>query len=270
MTSTLRWPGPPVRANNGKDDDRNGYVDDTYGYNAIKGRGSGEDDNGHGTHVAGIVGARGNNGLGETGTCWSTKLVGVKFMNSQGRGATSDAIEGIQYAVKNGLKIINSSFGSSASSSALRDAVDHAQDRNALLVVAAGNNGRHIDKNPISPASYMDSNILAVGASTSSDTLASFSNFGSKNVDLAAPGDSIYSTYLDGGYAVLSGTSMAAPYASGVAAILRKQESGATYGELRNAIRQNVDRPPAFRDKVVSDGRLNAQKSLAAIASIVD
>jgi thermitase len=256
--------------NNGKDDDRNGYVDDTYGYNAIKGKGSGEDDNGHGTHVAGIVGARGNNALGETGTCWSTKLVAVKFMNSKGRGSTSDAIEGIQYAVKNGLKIINCSFGSSASSSALRDAVDHAQDRNALLVVAAGNNGQDIDKSPIYPASYGDSNILAVAASTSNDTLASFSNFGSQDVDLAAPGDSIYSTYLDGGYRVLSGTSMAAPYVSGVTAILRKQESGATYGELRKAIRQNVDKPPAFGDKVVSDGRLNAQNALAAIGSIVD
>jgi subtilisin family serine protease len=98
-----------------KDDDKNGYVDDTYGYNAIKGKGSGEDDNGHGTHVSGIVAARGTNALGDAGTCWSSKLVAVKFMNSRGKGSTSDAIEGIEYAVKKGLKII------SYSNPALRD-----------------------------------------------------------------------------------------------------------------------------------------------------
>ena len=258
------------KPNNGKDDDKNGYVDDTYGLNVIKGKGSGEDDNGHGTHVSGIVGARGNNATGDTGVCWSTKLVPVKFMNSRGKGSTSNAIAGIQYAVKEGLKIINCSFGSSASSSALHDAVDHAQDKNALLVVAAGNDGENIEKNPIYPASYGDSNILAVAASTSSDTLASFSNFGSQSVDLAAPGDSIFSTYLGGGYRVLSGTSMAAPYVAGVAAMLRKQESGATYGELRKAVRSKVDKPPAFANKVVSDGRLNADRALGAIGSIVD
>ena len=258
------------KPNNGKDDDKNGYVDDTYGLNVIAGKGSGEDDNGHGTHVAGIVGARGNNATGDTGTCWSTKLVAVKFMNSRGKGSTSNAIAGIQYAVKQGLKIINCSFGSSASSSALHDAVDYAQSKNALLVVAAGNDAQSIEKNPLYPASYTDSNILAVAASTSSDTLASFSNFGSESVDLAAPGDSIYSTYLGGGYKTLSGTSMAAPYAAGVAAMLRKQESDATYGELRKAIRKKVDKPAALENKVVSNGRLNASKALAAIGSIVD
>jgi thermitase len=258
------------KPNNGKDDDKNGYVDDTYGYNAIEGKGSGEDDNGHGTHVAGIVGARGSNAVGDAGTCWSTKLVAVKFMNSKGKGSTSNAIEGIEYAVKRGLKIINCSFGSSASSSALHDAVDYAQDKNVLLVVAAGNDGDNLEKHPIYPASYTDSNILAVAASTSGDTLASFSNFGPDSVDLAAPGDGIYSTYLGGGYRVLSGTSMASPYVAGVAAMLRKQESDATYGELRKAIRKKVDKPPAFDGKVVSDGRLNSARALAAIGSIVD
>jgi len=103
------------------------------------------------------------------------KLVAVKFMNSKGKGSTSDAIDGIDYAVKNGAKIVNCSFGSSSKSSALRDAVDYAQDHNVLLVVASGNDGENIDKNPVYPASYTDSNILAVAASTDTDTLASFS-----------------------------------------------------------------------------------------------
>jgi subtilisin family serine protease len=258
------------KPNNNKDDDKNGYVDDTYGYNTIKGKGSGEDDNGHGTHVSGIVGGRGNNDVGVSGTCWSTKLLAVKFMNSKGKGSTSDAIEGIDYAVKQGFKIINCSFGSSSKSSSLHDAVDYAQDHNVLLVVAAGNDSDNIDKHPLYPASYSDSNILAVAASTSDDTLADFSNFGSEAVDVAAPGESIYSTYMGGGYRILSGTSMAAPYVAGVAALLRKQQSDATYGNLRYALRHKVDKPPALNGKVAYDGRLNAEKALAAIGDIVD
>ena len=258
------------KPNNGKDDDKNGYVDDTYGFNAINGKGSGEDDNGHGTHVSGIVAGRGNNDNGSSGVCWSSKLIAVKFMNSKGKGSTSAAIEGIDYAVKSGAKIVNCSFGSSSKSSALHDAVDYAQDHNVLLVVAAGNDSENIDKTPSYPASFGDSNILAVAASTSDDTLASFSNYGSDDVDVAAPGDSIFSTYLGGGYKVLSGTSMAAPYAAGTAALLRKQESDATYGDLRYAIRHKVDKPPALAGKVAYDGRLNVQQALAAIPSLVD
>jgi thermitase len=102
------------KPSNGKDDDRNGYVDDTYGWNAIQGKGSAEDDNGHGTHVAGIVAGRANDALGVSGICWSAKLVPVKFMNARGKGSTSDAIAAIQYAVKQGVKIVNCSFGSSS------------------------------------------------------------------------------------------------------------------------------------------------------------
>ncbi|HEX5911377.1 MAG TPA: S8 family peptidase [Thermoleophilaceae bacterium] len=258
------------KPNNGKDDDKNGYVDDTYGLNVIKGKGSGEDDNGHGSHVSGIIGGRGNNGTGVSGICWSTKLMAVKFMNSKGKGSTSDAIDGIQYAAKKGAKVINCSFGSSSKSSALHDAVDYAQSKGSLLVVAAGNDGDNIDKKPEYPASYTDSNILTVAATTSTDTLASFSNYGSTAVDVAAPGNQILSTYLGGGYKLLSGTSMASPYAAGTAAMLRKQESGATYSDLRYAIRHKVDTPPALKGKVAYNGRLNAQRALAAIGSLVD
>jgi subtilisin family serine protease len=131
--------------------------------------------------------------------------------------------------------------------------------------VAAGNDGEDIDEAPMYPASYTDGNILTVAASTADDTLASFSNFGVKSVDIAAPGDSIVSTWLGGGYRTLSGTSMAAPYAAGVAAMLRMEEPDASYGDLRAAVRSEVDRPAALAGTVVSDGRLNAANALAAI-----
>ena len=257
------------KPNNNKDDDKNGYVDDTYGLNVIKGKGSGEDNNGHGTHVAGIVAGRANDALGVSGICWSAKVMPVKFMNAKGKGSTSDAISAIQYAVKKGFKIVNGSFGSSSKSSALHDVVDYAQDHKVLLVFAAGNNGQNIDKHPEYPAAYTDSNILAVAATTDEDQLASFSNFGSTGVDVAAPGDNVLSTYLGGGYRNLSGTSMAAPYAAGVAAMLRKQEPDATYGNLRYAIRHKVDKPPALKGKVAYNGRLNAWKALKAIPGLV-
>jgi thermitase len=257
------------KPNNNKDDDKNGYVDDTYGFNTITGTGSGEDDDGHGTHVAGIVAAHGNNSEGIAGVCWSANLIAVKFMNSRGQGSTSNAIEGIQYAVKRGAKVINGSFGTSSKSSALKDAVEYAKDHDTLLVVAAGNDGDNIDKHPTYPASYGEKNILAVAATTSDDDLASFSNFGSEDVDVAAPGDNILSTYLGGGYKVLSGTSMASPVAAGLAGLLRKQASNATPNNLRTAIRKKVDKPPDLKNKVAYDGRVNARKALAAIKSIV-
>lgn len=258
------------KPNNNKDDDHNGYVDDTYGLNVIKGKGSAEDNNGHGTHVSGIVAGRANDAVGVSGICWSSKLLPVKFMDAQGKGSTSDAIAAIQYAVKQGFKIVNCSFGSSSKSSALKDVIDYAQDHKVLMVVAAGNNGENIDKKPEYPAAYGNSNILTVAATTDTDTLASFSNFGSKAVDVAAPGDTVLSTYLGGGYKNLSGTSMASPYAAGLAAMLRKQEPDATYGDLRYAIRHKVDTPPALNGKVAYNGRINAFKALQAIPGLVD
>ncbi len=259
------WKNKNETANNGKDDDKNGYVDDYYGVDLVDGRGSGIDDNGHGTHVAGIIGSKGNNGSGVTGVCWSATIMSVKFMNRFGLGTTSGAIAGIEYAVNKGAKIINASFGSSTNSKSLEEAVKKAKSKGSLIVAAAGNDGANIDKTPMYPASYKDSNILVVAASTQTDGLASFSNYGGTSVDMAAPGENIVSTYMGGAYASLSGTSMAAPFVAGAAAMLRARNSKASHTEIRSALRDKVDKLPAFEDKVYKEGRLNLEKSLDKI-----
>ncbi len=256
------------KPDNGKDDDDNGYVDDYYGFDAVRGRGDGEDMNGHGTHVAGIIAGVANNGNGVSGVCWTGNVIPIRFMNASGSGSTSDAIEGIEYAVKRGAKVINASFGMTTKSSALHDALDYAQEKGVLVVAAAGNDGKDIDNSPVYPASYTDSNILAVAASTADDQLASFSNYGDTSVDVAVPGENIISTYLGGTYMSMSGTSMAAPFASGMAGILRAKNSDASYSALRKAVRYKVDKPSAFADKVVYDGRANLKKAIDYIVTV--
>jgi thermitase len=259
------WKNSEETASNGKDDDKNGYVDDYHGVDLVDGRGSGVDENGHGTHVAGIVGAVGDNGAGVAGVCWKASIMSVRFMDARGRGSTSAAVAAIEYSVREGARILNCSFGSSSKSEALQDAVQYAKSKGALLVVAAGNDGDDIDRDPSYPAAFGDGNILTVAASTADDRLASFSNYGDTNVDVAAPGEGIVSTYLDGGYKSLDGTSMAAPYVAGAAALLRKRNPDATYEQLRTALRKKVDKPPALAGKVVYDGRLNITRALEYI-----
>jgi subtilisin family serine protease len=217
--------------------------------------------------VAGIVAGIGNNGIGVTGACWTGSVMSVKFMNLRGKGATSDAAEGIEYAVRRGAKVINASFGSSSKSHTLQDAVDYAQEKGVLIVVAAGNDGKDIDKSPVYPASLTDGNILTVAASTSDDKLASFSNYGDGAVDVAAAGEDIVSTYFGDRYATLSGTSMAAPLVAGMAGLLRAQNPDATYSELKTGLRQKVDKPSGLKGKVVYDGRADLKRALDYIVT---
>lgn len=259
------WHNPHEINGNGKDDDHNGYVDDYYGVNVRKGSGSGGDADGHGTHVAGIVGGRGNNGTGVSGTCWTAKLMPVRFMDDHGRGSTSDAIAGLDYAVKEGAKVVNCSFGSSSKSTALHDAIDDAQAGGVLLVVAAGNDGDSLESHPTYPASYKDGNIVTVAATTSADALADFSNFGSTSVDLAAPGDGIYSTYPTSSYRYLDGTSMASPYVAGAAAMLRGADPGLSYSQIRSALLGSVDELSALQGKIATGGRLNLDRALQRV-----
>ena len=247
---------------NGRDDDNNGVVDDRYGGDLVDGKGSGVDKHGHGTHVAGIVGARGNNDRGISGLCWSLKIVAVRVLDADGRGTWSREIAGIDYAIKAGAKVINASYGGPSGSEIVRDAIQRARDKGVLVVAAAGNDGVNTDSKPNFPAAYPDSNILSVAATNSKDKLASFSNFGAQTVDLAAPGDHVASTFWKSDYAYMSGTSMATPYVAAAAAMLRKHHSSWDLGDISSRLRKSGDALKALKGKTKSGKRLNINSAL--------
>lgn len=238
----------------------------------------------HGTHVSGIIGAVGDNGVGVTGTTWSASILPIKFLNANGSGLVSDAAKGIDYAVSQGAKIINASY-EYESDSALRTeriAIFNARVADVLVVAAAGNNGQDIYKLHSYPASHPvdddpyrynpfnpdpDSygpldNLISVAASTKEDSLFIESNFGIQSVHLAAPGEDIYST-TRGGYGYLSGTSMAAPFVSGAAALLMAQDPSLTPKEIIDRLVASVDLLPNLADKTISGGRLNIGRALS-------
>jgi subtilisin family serine protease/outer membrane protein assembly factor BamB len=273
LTANL-WVNPGEIPGNGRDDDGNGYIDDVHGINAITGSGNPADDLGHGTHVAGIIGAVGNNGVGITGVAWRVKLMGLKFLRggtgtSAGRGSTSDGIECIDYAIRHGARIINGSYGAAAGpvtqfDPAEREALLRARAAGILFVAAAGNDGANMELLAHYPASYRLENVIAVANSTSRDDAALSTNFGAGSVELFAPGSEIWSTWPTGTppYASRSGTSMAAPHVAGALALLRAQFPGDTYRELVNRILRHVDPIPAFRGRVQTGGRLNLDRAL--------
>ena len=236
-----------------------------HGIDLVKGSGSGKDPHGHGTHVAGIIAARGDNDRGVSGVCWKAKLINLRFMDSQGGGYTSDAATGIVYAVRHGVHVINASYGSYKQSEVERDAIAYAQRHDTLIIAAAGNDSEDADKAPSYPADYDLDNVISVAASTASDKLASFSNFGDHSVDLAAPGVEIASTWKGSDYRYLSGTSMATPFVTATAALLRKAGDGLPYARIRKLMLSSVDKSNAFKQTTVTGGRLNAARALADI-----
>jgi len=252
------WTNPGEIAGNGIDDDGNGYIDDTKGWNFVDKNNNPMDDNGHGTHCAGTIAAVGNNGIGIAGVTWKCKIMPLKFLNSQGNGYISDAIAAILYANQKGVPIISLSWGGLQSQS-LKDAIDASS---AVVVCAAGNTGVNADNNPIYPAAYTSSNVISVAATDYNDKLASFSNYGTQSVDLAAPGVSIYSTAPSGGYKFMNGTSMATPYVSGVAALIKSQNPSMTGAQIKSRILSNCDILSSLSGKVATSGRLNAAKAL--------
>ncbi len=262
------WVNTGEIAGNGVDDDGDGYVDDINGINAISGTGDPMDDDGHGTHVSGIIGASGNNGKGVTGVNWKIKIMGLKFMDASG-GSVSDEIECIDYIIdmkKRGenIKVTNGSFGSSGNSQAEYDAIKRLLDYGIIFVAAAGNEGSNNDSEPVYPASYDLPNIIAVAATYENDTLANFSNYGIRSVDLGAPGVNILSTIAGNNYESLDGTSMATPYVSGVVGLLSAYLSGYDYIWIKETVLSSVDPVSLLSGRVLSGGRLNAFNALSS------
>ncbi len=257
------------------DDDGNGYVDDYYGINVLEDSVAPPiriwgtqpiDTDGHGTHVAGIIGARGNNALGVSGVNWEVGLMALKFIGPQG-GSVSGAIECIEYILdmkEKGVPIcaVNASFGGGDYSRFEKEAFASLGDAGILVSAAAGNSASDLDSGATNyPASYDLDNIISVAATTNNDRLAVFSNYGRVGVHLAAPGSEIFSTDVDEGYRLLGGTSMAAPMVSGAIALLNSVRDESD-DDIKERLLRGVDKLESLYGRVLTNGRLNVYNSL--------
>lgn len=233
------------------------------GYDFVSNDANPQDDYGHGTHVAGTIGATGNNGKGVTGVCWQVRIMPVKFLDSSGSGSTSDAIAAIDWATQHGARIINASWGGAGYSQLLGEAIGRARAAGVLFVAAAGNESHNNDGLPTYPANYNQTldNVLSVAATDDHDVVASFSNYGRSTVDIAAPGDNVLSTYKGGAYQLMSGTSMATPHVAGAAALVLSRFPGSTYQQLKARLLNTVDTPFGVVSRVAT-GRLNVNRAL--------
>lgn len=258
------WVNTEEISGNGVDDDRNGVVDDVYGLDAYNNDGDPMDDEGHGTHCAGTVGGVGNNGVGITGVAWGVKLMACKFLSNTGSGTDSDAIRCIDYARVKGAKVLSNSWGGGGANSSLLAAIERCRAAGVLFVAAAGNESNNNDRWASYPASYTTDNIISVAATTRTDGLANFSNYGATSVDLGAPGDGIYSTVSgsNSAYATYSGTSMATPHVAGALAMIAAQYPTENYSSLISRLLIGTDKIGSLSGKTKSGGRMNLAKSL--------
>ena len=261
---------PGEIAGNKKDDDGNGYVDDVRGWdfdgnNAEVFDGVVDD---HGTHVAGTIGAVGNNGIGVVGMCWNIRLLNAKFLGIGG-GTTANAIKAVDYftGLKNkGVNIVatSNSWGGGGFSQGLRDAIERANVAGVLFVAAAGNSTVNCDGGTCFPAGYDNTNLISVASITSTGAISSFSNYGLTTIDIGAPGSGIISTVpvangrkVTSGYASYSGTSMATPHVSGAAALYKARNPSATAAQIKAAILNSATLTASLSGKTVTGGRLN-------------
>jgi subtilisin family serine protease len=259
-----------VDPQNGIDDDGNGLVDDTYGWDFANNDrtvfdGTTDD---HGSHVAGTIGAQGGNGTGVAGVCSSVKIVSAKFLGRNG-GTTANAIKAVDYMTdlkSRGFNIVatNNSWGGGGFSQALQDAITRAGNANILFIAAAGNSSYNCDTSTACyPAEYPNANLIAVASITSTGALSSFSNYGATTVDIGAPGSGIYSTVpvqskgqLTSGYATYSGTSMATPHVTGSAALYAARHPGSTAAQIKAALLGSAT-DGSLSGKVLTGGRVN-------------
>jgi subtilisin family serine protease len=237
-----------------------------YGWNALQDNETPADGDGHGSMMAGVIGAVGNNGKGGAGVAWQVRLLACRSFASQTSGFDSDIIEGLEFARTNGARVINMSLGGAGFSSSLSNAIFAAREAGIIVVASSGNEGVNIDVSPRFPACYQIDNIISVAASTRADALWSSSNYGATNVDLAAPGQQITSTFAfgDAQYLTLTGgSSFSAAYVSGACALLRAKYPTETHQQIIARVLGGVDTLPSLAGKCVTGGRLNLHKALS-------
>lgn len=275
------WVNPGEVAGNGVDDDGNGIVDDVHGYNAVAGSGVPDDDHvsylsadGHGTHVAGLIGAVADNALGTAGVCWQARLMALKFLDASGNGSVANAVAAIDYALAAQARtgeplILNNSWTIGSYDEALRRALEDAQAAGALVIAAAGNSGSDNDIAAVYPANLRDGvdALVAVANTTATGSLylgsKGPSNYGLRSVDLAAPGTAIVSTLKDGGYGEMTGTSMATPLVSGTAALLWARHPELRATELKAVLLRTARVRTDLVGRLIVPGELNAGAALS-------
>ena len=260
--------------NDGIDNDGDGYVDDCYGIDTFNHDSDPMDDYSHGTHVSGTIGAVGNNGQGVTGVNWNVKLFACKFLDANGSGYISGAVECLDYFAwqkDHGVNLVatNNSWAGGGYSQALADALEQQRQRGILFFAAAGNGAADNDAFSVYPADYGLPNVVAVAATDASDQLAGLSDYGNTSVGLGAPGVSIVSTLPGGAYGGESGTSMATPFVTGVAALLAAQDPARGMMAIRNLILAGADPVPALTGKTITGGRLNAYNAMTCSNRLV-
>ncbi len=265
-----RWTNTREIPSNGIDDDGNGYVDDRHGWDFYAGDPDGEDGYTHGTHVAGIAAARGNNGYGVVGVDWYVKLMNLRFLDHQGSGVLSDALDAMRYAMdmaeRDGeVKAVNASWGSSEYSSLLATSIARGEELEVLVSAAAGNSGLNVDIYPYYPACFNSLNLITVANAGFDDGLSSHSNWGLEAVDLAAPGMEIVSCAPGGGTSKKSGTSMSAPQVTGAATLLWSMVPSLTLLEVRELLLGQVEPIGQLTSKVVSGGLLDLEGVLRGV-----
>lgn len=253
---------------NNQDDDSNGFADDLHGWDFVANTAEIKDEQGHGTAVAGVIAARGNNITGISGVMWRASLLSLRVLDQTGTGDIAGAVEAIDYAVQNGAQVINCSWGTGDASVALREAIERASQRGVVIVASAGNGGRDIETQSHYPASFDLNNLISVASTDSSDLPTPFSNWGAIHVAVAAPGKDILTTKMGGDYQMISGSSVSAPFVAGVVGLIKTLRPWLNADRTREMILQGARRVPALTGKVASGGVINAAGALNALGTL--
>jgi thermitase len=270
----VMWINEGEIAGNGIDDDGNGYIDDVHGIDTLErdsdGNATGDpmDTHDHGSHVSGIIGAKQNNGKGIAGIASNVKIMAIRTVPNASDETDVDIVESFLYAAKHGAKLINCSFGKRRNEGGMvvSEAIKHIGEKYGVLVVAAaGNETENIDKKKMYPASFENQHLLVVASTNSSGRMSYFSNFGGKNVDVAAPGSSIYSTTRRNKYKSFSGTSMAAPTTVGVAAEILSHNPELSPLQLKDVVMRSVVKKSIFEGRMVTGGQIDLLRGLTLV-----